>query len=256
VGSKSSRVISFDRKVGDETQHVTKRTTVGMVRMFAPVDRIIARLCDKGVCDAQGNPKSKTHLAVLDDIRIIEDYNSLLLGYLNFYSFVVNRPALRRVAYIIQFSAAKTLAHRHRTSMREIFRKHGSRLVVSVTGSEGKVRTTNLKYPLSFKSQRHAFLTKAAPSAIEVFKTQNRLRTRSKIDEHCVICGSDEQVEMHHVRAVRKNGKNSNEGFDRIMAIINRKQIPVCRTCHEAIHSGRYDGKSLSEFKDIHLAAR
>lgn len=256
VGAKHPRVISYDRKVGDDTQHVTKRTTVGMVKMLAPVDRIITRLAQKGICDAKGDPKSRRQLAALDDIRIIEEYNSLLLGYLNFYSFVTNRPALRRVAYIVQFSAAKTLAHRHRTSMREIFRRHGARLFVSITGASGKVRTTSLKYPLSFKCRRNAFLTTAAPSEVEVFKTQQQLRTRSKIDQHCVICASDECVEMHHVRHVRKSGKNANEGFDRLMAVINRKQIPVCSSCHKEIHSGRYDGKSLSEFKDIHLAAR
>jgi predicted HNH restriction endonuclease len=32
------------------------------------------------------------------------------------------------------------------------------------------------------------------------------------------------------------------------MAEINRKQIPVCRDCHNKIHAGKYDGIKLSEF--------
>jgi len=257
VGSKSPRVLTYARKSadGESLNFVTKRTTVGQVAMFAPVDKIVSRLHQKGFCDASGFPVSKPSFAVLDEIRIIEEYNAVLLGYLNYYSFVVNRHALRRVAYILQFSAAKTLANKHRTSMRKIFKKHGALLFVSIVSSTGKVKATNLKYPLEWKAQTNRFLTKAAPTALEVFKVQTRLLTRTKIDEHCCICDSADRVQMHHVRHVRKGG-DTLSGFDTIMGRINRKQIPVCHDCHNEIHSGRYDGKSLLDFSDIHLAAR
>ena len=66
--------------------------------MYAPIPRILSRLCEKGYCDASGKPLSKPALTVLEDVRIIEEYNAVLLGYLNYYSFVVNRSRLRRVA--------------------------------------------------------------------------------------------------------------------------------------------------------------
>lgn len=257
VGSKTPRILTYARKSGEdeETQFVTKRTTMGQVAMFAPVDRVVSRLHQKGFCDAKGFPRAKPSLAVLDDLRIIEEYNAIMLGYLNYYSFVHNRAALRRVAYILQFSAAKTLANRHRTSMRKIFRKHGAHLFVSIVSSTGKVRMTNLKYPLEWKVSSNRFLTKAAPTALEVFQVQSKLLTRTKIDEHCCICDSNEHVQMHHVRHVRKGGSDLS-GFNAIMGRINRKQIPVCHSCHCEIHSGRYDGKRLLDFSDIHLAAR
>lgn len=257
VGSKSPRVITFSRKEGDDGHHsVTRRTTMGQVVMFAPVDRVVSRLCQKGFCDADGRPQAKVSLVAEDDISIIEAYNALLLGYLNYYSFVSNRSKLRRIAYILQFSAAKTLANRHRTSMREIFKKHGYMLTVSITSPTGKVKVTNLRYPLEWKAKPDNFLTKAAPEALDLLRVQSRMLTRSKIDTHCCICGGSEEVSMHHVRHVRKGGKNPHKGFDRLMGKINRKQIPVCTPCHVEIHGGRYDGISLRDFADIHLAAR
>ena len=53
---------------------------------------------------------------------------------------------------------------------------------------------------------------------------------------------------MHHVRHIRKRGQQI-QGFTLYLAAINRKQIPVCRQCHQDIHRGRYDGPSLSSIQ-------
>ena len=118
------------------------------------------------------------------------------------------------------------------------------------------MRETFLKYPENFKKTPDCFLISASPDKLELVKSEYRFLTRSKIDSRCCICGSTEQIEMHHVKHIRKGGKNPNKGFNRLMANLNRKQIPVCEECHDHIHAGRYDGKSLSDFADAHLAAR
>ena len=81
-----------------------------------------------------------------------------------------------------------------------------------------------------------------------------RLRTRSKLGSPCVICDSDDRVAMHHVKHIRKLGSKV-AGFTRVMAVLNRKQIPVCHECHHKIHRGEYDGISLSSFAHPHVAA-
>jgi hypothetical protein len=42
-------------------------------------------------------------------------------------------------------------------------------------------------------------------------------------------------------------------GFDKIVAALGRKQIPVCSQCHHNIHNGKYDGMSLEELYDVRL---
>lgn len=61
----------------------------------------------------------------------------------------------------------------------------------------------------------------------------------------CFICGETEQVEMHHVRRIRKMRERKPTGFHAVMGALNRNQIPVCKECHETIHRGEYDGIRL-----------
>ena len=52
---------------------------------------------------------------------------------------------------------------------------------------------------------------------------------------------------MHHVRHIRKTGAKKPVGVNAILQALNRKQIPVCTTCHQKIHRGEYDGMRLSD---------
>lgn len=73
-----------------------------------------------------------------------------------------------------------------------------------------------------------------------------KLETHSRLDEVCAVCGDNHKVEMHHVRHLRKSGIPAT-GFTEIMSKLNRKQIPVCKTCHTNIHKGIYNGISINE---------
>lgn len=53
---------------------------------------------------------------------------------------------------------------------------------------------------------------------------------------------------MHHVKHLRKDNKQP-AGFTKLMSMLNRKQIPVCTTCHKNIHAGKYDGMALKDLK-------
>lgn len=58
---------------------------------------------------------------------------------------------------------------------------------------------------------------------------------------------------MHHVKHIRKGGEKTT-GFQSLMAKLNRKQIPVCITCHQNIHAGKYDGHSLKELQSTYTS--
>ena len=70
------------------------------------------------------------------------------------------------------------------------------------------------------------------------------VRTVNSFGDPCANCGSEMNVEMHHLKHIRTlNLKLS--GFDQMMAKINRKQIPLCASCHRKVHQGKYVGMSL-----------
>jgi len=226
-----------------------KRVTGWQPIMTAPTHELVRKLAVKRFCDFDGNPKSKASWSVLDDIQIVELMGSVWLGLHNYYSFVDNRHMLGRLQYILLHSAAKTLAHKHRTSVKKIFRKYGKNLTVKVRDKNSKiVREIAFPYKSSLVRQQFTFMTYSdTVNDGGRLQTFIKLRTRSKLFSPCCICGETENIEMHHVRHIRKIGEKV-KGFTLVMAKINRKQIPVCRACHVNIHNGKYDGKKLGEF--------
>lgn len=74
-------------------------------------------------------------------------------------------------------------------------------------------------------------------------------RTRAALDMPCAHCGTDKDVHQHHIKHIRKRAYTlipPTESYQRIMALRNRKQIPLCQNCHiKLVHQGKYDGPKL-----------
>jgi retron-type reverse transcriptase len=73
-------------------------------------------------------------------------------------------------------------------------------------------------------------------------------RTEASLDMPCSVCGSFDDVEMHHIKHVRKQAYAlipRNMTWKQVLALRNRKQIPVCKCCHDNIHAGKYKGDRL-----------
>lgn len=75
------------------------------------------------------------------------------------------------------------------------------------------------------------------------------LRTQANLESPCCICGSIENVGMHHIKHIRKilySKIPPKKAFLNIMHLRNRRQIPACWDCHmKDIHAGKYIGANL-----------
>ena len=63
----------------------------------------------------------------------------------------------------------------------------------------------------------------------------------------CELCASGNQVEVHHVRALKDlnpKGRKHQPTWVTRMASRHRKTLVVCRACHEDIHAGRPSRRS------------
>ena len=89
--------------------------------------RQIDRLHLKGYCTKKGSPKEIGSISALEPHMIIERYNSVLRGMVNFYCEFIDNPNtnLNRWVYIIRYSCLKTLAQKYKTSIRGLFKKYG-----------------------------------------------------------------------------------------------------------------------------------
>lgn len=249
VGSASPKIMKISRNGSTFTKRVAGWTPL----MYAPIGEIIKRLHTKGFCDREGKPTAINKWIYLDDTQIVEQVGAVWRGISNYYSFVDGFAKLSRIQYILQHAAAKTLAAKHRSSRSKVFSKHGANLRFRVRNGAGEViRTVTFPLVVSWKSSPDRFKTNEVDT--NFLERNLRLRTRSKLGSPCVICESGDRVAMHHVKHIRKLGKEV-KGFNRVMASLNRKQIPVCHECHHKIHRGKYDGISLNQFALPHVAA-
>jgi hypothetical protein len=222
-----------------------RRVTGWLPILKAPTLKLVQRLHQKGFCDAEGFPTSQKKWLLLDADQIIRLFNSILRGLLNYYRFVDNFASLCRIQYILRFSRAKTLANKYCRTMNEIFQRHGRNLYFEWTVRNGDRKTAQFAENTDWTWRTEAFAT--SPPDLDLLGWQTYLRTRSKLGYPCLICGETEKVEMHHVRHIRKMGARKPKGFQAVMRALNRKQIPVCRGCHQKIHKGEYDGISLHD---------
>lgn len=220
-----------------------KRRSTGMeVVLKAPMDKLIKRLSSKGFCNGRGIPTHKAGWTMLDEDQIVSLYSSINRGIQQYYRPADNFALLARVQYILKYSCAKTLALKKKVPITRIMK--GRDIGVQVTNKNGRVRNVFFFRNTDWTGKRDAF--KNSPD-VDIVQMQVRLRTRSKLGLPCVVCGNPSKVQMHHVRHIRKMDGAAPKGFTRVMQALNRKQVPVCKTCHTKIHRGEYDGLSLKD---------
>ena len=162
-----------------------KGTTRWFVCLEAPIDNLISKLFVKGFCTRDGFPTPKKRWAVMPDHLIVDAYNVSLGGILQYYSGVCHRHMLGRLKYIFRFSCAMTLATKHRSSVRKIFKKHGNDMAI-VYGPSGE-KVMRFKGFNVFKEKDITWhLGNLLP---DPFKTIHTRLTRTKTYNSCCICG-------------------------------------------------------------------
>jgi group II intron reverse transcriptase/maturase len=225
---------------------IKRRSTGSEIVMTAPKSDLIKKLHTKGFCTANGQPTTKLGWIYLDADQIVALYSGINRGIQNYYRFADNFGHLSQIQYILKFSLAKTLAAKYKCSVRQVFQRFGKIPAIIVKAKDGKRDRHIVFYCNSnWKKQRNGF--QIGPATVDLLQWSISMRSRSKLGMPCCICNNSEQVEMHHVRHIRKTGGKKPVGVNAILRLMNRKQIPVCSTCHQKIHHGDYDGMSLSD---------
>jgi len=172
-------------------------------------------------------------------------------GLINYYSFVNNYATFRaRVLFILRYSCALTLCSKLRLgTISKTFRKFGVDLAIR----DGKGEIIKSFSDKAFPRSATGFKTSVQNPEVALV-TANKMVPRSRrLFKHtpCFACGSDEEIEMHHLKHLRKVGEAPPKDYlSTIMRNMNRKQIPLCSTCHHLVHSGEYNQTKLNKLID------
>ena len=117
-----------------------RNTVPHKIQLCIPHQIIVHGLYRRGYCDVYGYPLAYKKWSVLDDHLIVRSLNRIRAELLNYYSLADDSNIFFRIDYILRYSLAKTLAHRHQSSIRKIFRKHGLTVAVAYKTQTGKMK--------------------------------------------------------------------------------------------------------------------
>ena len=197
-----------------------------------------------------GKPARRNELIHDDDFTIMSRYQAEFRGVVQYYMLALNVFHFGKLQWVMQQSLAKTLAAKHKTPRRKLIRnyqstvqtEHGERACLKVL-----VQRDNGKRPLvaqfggiPLKRNRQAVLVDRQPQRHKA--ERNELIRRLLADE-CEMCGSTEDVQVHHIRALRDlnvKGQGKKPLWIQIMAARQRKTLVVCRACHLTVHGGNW----------------
>jgi len=99
-----------------------------LLKALIPFVKILNILALFGFCSSNGYPETKLGWTTWSDRLIIYKFKYIRNNILSYYSGALNQKELLRIQHILHYSCAKTLACKHKTNLRKIWKRHGSNL--------------------------------------------------------------------------------------------------------------------------------
>lgn len=232
-----------------------KKQRVGMVtlKFGIPLLNLLERYAEKGFLQRSAKTNSERFvgrrqdkwLFLKSDKEVIDRYNSVIRGVQYYYSASTQKSILDRFWTAMKQSAMLTIAHRHKKRSASWARKkYGEDLKVTCLKSE---KTSSLLSPLSDKKMtfRKGLLSKML---VKIQGTSIPLTLSAVASAHELKCSVPNCTlkadEWHHIKHRKKFKGPTNT---KTIASYFAKQIPLCKSHHNLVHSGKYDGPSLKK---------
>lgn len=260
------------------TRRLTKNIKTGELQKLAgwniiidiDLKRILDRLYIRKFIDKKNKPIAKRPWAVLSEIEIVNRYNYIMRGLANYYFPIVDRLSHLNyiINYLLTYSCKGTFAKKFKSKITKINERFGNPIKITIREVErfkkgphtDQPKTTErsitlLNYAKLKEDKDYTKYNWKYPNRIkevnsDIFSPMESINWRSfrNLDSICAICGTTKDIQMHHIKHI-KVGKVS--GFTQVLKQLNRTMIPLCRTHHWEVHSGKYDNISLSELYGI-----
>ena len=220
------------------------RSVNGVLALYVPRD-VIQTACARYM--KRGKPTHRPELAADSDYDIVRQYQWHYAGLVNYYLLAHNVGSLGRVRWILESSLLRTLANKHKTSVGKLWRKHKSkvqtpygprRCVVAEIPRPDKKPLVARFGGLPLRRQMNAVLR----DEVLIRRPRRTELIKRLLANECEVCGSTDQIEVHHVRKLadlQKMGRKQLPDWAKIMIIRRRKTLVLCHRCHTAIHAGK-----------------
>lgn len=182
--------------------------------------------------DGKFKPVHRTALLNQSDSEIVEQYNAEMRGLLNYYNLAVDYHTLDYFCYLMEYSCLKTIASKHKSSVRKIIRKYKDKKTWSVPyeTKEGTKRVRPVKIADCKRGEASDIVFQRTK-----FNWKSTIRQRLNAGV-CELCGKKD-ADLYEVHVVRNLNELGNSDWELAMKAKRRKTLVVCSDCHKRIHS-------------------
>ena len=248
--SQAAKFLGYElvnQQANDKHDRNGRRKVNGRIGLRVPA-KVIEQHCRAYMKD--GKPTHRNALIHDSDYTIVDRYQAEFRGVIQYYLLAVNVSHFRRLQWVMQQSLAKTLAAKHKTPRRKLIRRykstvqteHGERACLQVVEQQDDGKRPRVArfggIPLTRK--RQAILVDRQPQR---YRTDRSELIKRLLAQECELCGSTEDINVHHIRALRDlnvKGQREKPKWIQVMAARQRKTLVVCHKCHVDIHAGRW----------------
>lgn len=176
-------------------------------------------------------PIHRAGLLNLADYEIVEQYNAEARGLCNYYNLACDYHTLDYFCYLMEYSCLKTIANKHKTSIRKIIRqyKDGKTWSVPYETKAGTKRVRPVKIADCKRGEASDIIYQRKKFS---WKTTIRQRLNARV---CELCRCKE-ADLYEVHVIRNLNELGNSDWETVMKKKRRKTLVVCSKCHERIH--------------------
>lgn len=244
---ESAKFLGYEikaQRVNDYIDNKGRRSANGVIALFVPAS-VIESKCRQYM--KNGKAIHRNNLLHDDDFSIVQTYQQEYRGLVQYYILAQNLSWFSKVYWYMETSLLKTLAFKHKSSINKILAKYKT----TTTSTNGRtVPCLQVVVPREDKpplvatwggislSYKKKAVIEDAP--YQVYGGRTELIKRLLANK-CELCGSEENIEVHHIRKLADLNKHNGKlvpKWKEIMSARCRKTLVTCRDCHHAIHNG------------------
>ncbi len=221
-----------------------RRTINGQIEMKVPADTVKQK-CHQYMMG--GKPIHRRELNDNTVYSIVAQYQSEYRGVVEYYQLANNLHRCNRLKWIMGQSLTKTLASKLKITVSEVYEKYQTTFTVDKKPYKGLQVTVIREGKKPLIAKWGGIPLKRKPNAVLNDQPPMFWPGRSEIEKRlvadtCELCGSREQITVHHIRALKdlnQPGRREKTRWMTVMASRKRKTLVVCWSCHRNIHAGR-----------------
>lgn len=212
---ESAKFLGYEikaQRVNDYIDNKGRRSANGVIALFVPAS-VIESKCRQYM--KNGKAIHRNNLLHDDDFSIVQTYQQEYRGLVQYYILAQNLSWFSKVYWYMETSLLKTLAFKHKSSINKMLAKYKT----TTTSTNGRtVPCLQVVVPREDKpplvatwggislSYKKKAVIEDAP--YQVYGGRTELIKRLLANK-CELCGSEENIEVHHIRKLADLNKHN-----------------------------------------------